>query len=441
MLEMADETPIKWRMNRQFTTVVTMSQLLNRGIVPRLMSTLASVPVVIVEGPRASGKTSIGALLLEHGAIATLVDLSDPTIGLAARHSPTAFVDALATPAFIDEAQLVPELLLAIKLRADRERSNGLFVLTGSSRLGRTQLGGTDPLAGRAVRMRVWPMTQGELAGKPKNLASLLTESESLLPTRLPSFNGPTLEVNELLERLSRGGLPTLSGIEVPTPSMIRPQLCAEYVEAVLHHEVGGRHDRAELLRLFRYLAATTSRLLNTSTVGSELGVTRETTSQRLSSLEASFLLHLLPGHRPAEHRTLSAHPKVHAIDVGLASWAARVDANPAAAQLGGLVETFVVNELAAQAEWGKTGLSLRHWRDTTRKLEVDAVLIDDTANGLIGIEVKASVDVKGEDLRGLRHFLNSVPGAQRGVVFYSGTLALQIDDNIWAIPTSALWS
>jgi uncharacterized protein len=417
-----------------------MSELVKRGILPRLIATMSSVPVVIVEGPRASGKTSIGALLAAEGHIASRVDLSEPTVGLAARNNPTSFIDGLTTPAFIDEAQLIPELLLAIKLRVDRERTNGLFVLTGSSRLGRAQLGGSDPLAGRAVRLRVWPMTQGELAGKPKNLAGRLTQHESFLPENIVSMGGPKLTASELIQRISRGGLPTLSGVATATPKEIRPQLCAEYVEAVLHHEVGGRHDRAELLRLFRYLAASTSRLLNTSTVGSELGVTRETTTNRLSSLEASFLLHLLPGHRPAEHRTLSAHPKVHAIDVGLASWAARLDSNPPAAVFGGLVETFVVNELAAQSEWGKPGISLRHWRDTTRKLEVDAVLVDDATEGLVGIEVKASADVTGDDLRGLRHFLASVSGAQRGVIFYSGERPLQVDDNIWALPISAMW-
>jgi uncharacterized protein len=96
---------------------------------------------------------------------------------------------------------------------------------------------------------------------------------------------------------------------------------------------------------------------------------------------------------------------------------------------------------MLGQSEWGKPGVSLRHWRDTTRKLEVDAVLVDDTAGGLVGIEVKASADVKGEDLRGLRHFLASVSGAQRGVIFYSGELALQVDDNIWALPISSMWS
>ena len=61
-----------------------------------------------------------------------------------------------------------------VKRRVDRDRTNGAFVLTGSSRLGRTQLGGSDPLAGRAARLRLSPMTHGELIGRPINLVDSL---------------------------------------------------------------------------------------------------------------------------------------------------------------------------------------------------------------------------------------------------------------------------
>ena len=123
-----------------------------------------------------------------------------------------------------------------------------------------------------------------------------------------------------------------------------------EYAEGVLYHEVGQRHDRAELLRMLQYVGATTSRLLNVSSVASDLGVRRETVQSRLASLDASFLVHLLPSHRLGEHRTVTAHPKVHAVDTGLAAWAARAEEDPPAAVWGGLVETFVVNELLAQS-------------------------------------------------------------------------------------------
>ena len=68
-----------------------VSDLLERGIYPRVLELLRSVPVVVLEGPRASGKTAIGAMLSERGAIRTVVDLSDPTV----RRAVEVDVDAL----------------------------------------------------------------------------------------------------------------------------------------------------------------------------------------------------------------------------------------------------------------------------------------------------------------------------------------------------------
>ena len=135
----------------------------------------------------------------------------------------------------------------------------------------------------------------------------------------------------------------------------------------------------------------------------------------------------------------MTAHPKVHAVDTGLAAWASRVDDDPPAALYGALVETFVVNELVAQAAWSPAGISVRHWRDTARKLEVDAVLLDQSGAS-VAVEIKASPDVRPGDLAGLRGYLDSVAGAKRGVILYGGDLVLQMAENIYAVPLTALW-
>jgi uncharacterized protein len=408
--------------------------LLERGAMPRFVELLAAVPVVVLEGPRASGKTAIGSVLVQRGLIKSVVDLSDPTVSSAAASSSTSFVEALQTPAFIDEAQLVPELSLAIKRRVDRVGQPGLFVLTGSSRLGRAQLGGSDPLAGRSARLRLWPMTQGELFGTPVNVVEQLVRGT---PAGLGSVN--RLEPQELLVRMQRGGFPTLAGVVGQGSRAIQQQLMREYVEGVLFHEVGQRHDRAELLRLFRYLASTTSRLLNISAVANELGATRETIQARLASLDGAFLTHNLAAHRSGEHRTMTAHPKVHACDIGLAAWAARAETVPAAAVWGNLVETFVVNELVAQASWCVDEVIVRHWRDTAKKVEVDAVLVD-SGGRCVPVEIKAAADIRPDDLKGLQAFLAGHPDSTLGVIFYSGEHVLPMADNIWAVPISALW-
>ena len=411
-----------------------MARLLPRGIVERISDAAQAVPVVVLEGPRACGKTTVGSILHDQGVVATIADLGDPTVLAAAEAAPTSFVEDLTLPALIDETQLVPELLLAVKRRVDRERRAGAFVLTGSSRLGRAGLGGSDPLVGRAVRIQMSPMTQGELQEQPLKLVDALIGGETLA-----SGDHPMISKTELLERIRRGGLPALAGVVAPVPDLLRHQLFAEYVEGVVHHETGSRTDRAEIIRLLRYLAGSTARLLNISTVAGELGTTRETVQNRIAVLDAAFLVHQLAAHRSAEHRTLTAHPKVHAVDTGLAAWAARLTDDPPPALYGSLVETFVINELVAQASWSTSAPVIRHWRDTARKLEVDAVVVDPSGVSM-AVEVKAASDVRPDDLRGLRRYLDTASGAVRGVVFYTGEHTLKLDDRIWAVPISALW-
>ena len=151
-------------------------------------------------------------------------------------------------------------------------------------------------------------------------------------------------------------------------------------------------------------------------------------------------MVHTLPAHRPNEHRVLTAHPKIYASDIGLAAWATRVGPATPVHTLGALVDTFVVNELVAQAGWLAEPIQLRHWRDTKRKVEVDAVAI--RADGTsVAFEVKAAVDVRPEDLRGLRAYIDTVRNASHGIVLYTGERSLQLDDRIWAHPLAALWT
>ena len=58
-----------------------------------------------------------------------------------------------------------------------------------------------------------------------------------------------------------------------------------------------------------------------------------------------------------------------------------------------------------------------------------------------IPIEVKAATDVRSDDLVGVRRYLVATPRAPRGIVFYSGGLTLQLDERIWAVPITALWT
>jgi predicted AAA+ superfamily ATPase len=136
------------------------------GIVRRLRESLADTPVVLLNGPRQSGKTTLVRQFASEQR--PYLTLDDATTCAAAREDPQGFIRRL-DGAVIDEVQRVPELLLAIKLAVDDRRRPGRFLLTGSGdvmALPRV----ADSLAGRLEVLSLLPLAGCELAGKHSGL-------------------------------------------------------------------------------------------------------------------------------------------------------------------------------------------------------------------------------------------------------------------------------
>jgi predicted AAA+ superfamily ATPase len=68
------------------------------------------------------------------------------------------------TPTLIDEWQLVPSVLAAVKRAVDEDQTPGRFLLTGSVRADSTT--SSWPATGRLVRLTQWGLSQRELKGK-----------------------------------------------------------------------------------------------------------------------------------------------------------------------------------------------------------------------------------------------------------------------------------
>lgn len=106
---------------------------------------------------------------------------------------------------------------------------------------------------------------------------------------------------------------------------------------------------------------------------------------------------------------------------------------------VGGLLEGFVLGELARQLTWSRHRAVLSHYR-TKDGVEVDAIL-EDRRRRVVAIEVKASSTVRAEDFRGIRHLAERVgDDLVVGVVLYTGTETLSFGDRLLAVPVSALW-
>lgn len=138
--------------------------MLPRLLEDRLQLLLTLFPVVFLAGPRQAGKTTLALKLAGELGLAYRT-LDDPTELAAARTDPRGYVGALPVPTVLDEVQRAPEIFLPLKLRVDRERRPGAFLLTGSANvLLLPQV--ADALPGRMAVARLLPLSQAELEGE-----------------------------------------------------------------------------------------------------------------------------------------------------------------------------------------------------------------------------------------------------------------------------------
>jgi uncharacterized protein len=124
-------------------------------------------------------------------------------------------------------------------------------------------------------------------------------------------------------------------------------------------------------------------------------------------------------------------------VDTGLANY---LQAPGGSGQGGGLMENFVMSELARQLTWADTSANLFHYHDREGR-EVDVILEDSTGR-IVGIEVKSAQTVRPDDLKGLRYLKEKLGSRmQAGYVLYCGNESLSFGDGISSLPISALWT
>jgi predicted AAA+ superfamily ATPase len=409
------------------------NELVERAVSPAIQAALEDTPVVCLLGPRQSGKTTLVRRLAPERAF---VSLDDGNYYRAAQADPVGFLESLPNPVTLDEVQHVPELLPAIKLAVDNNRISGRFLLTGSANLLLLPKV-TESLAGRMEVIQLHPLTEAEKNTAPGRVL------EDLLAGRLkPSIRrGNQPEGANLTERLIAGGYPEPLA---RSPDRAR-QWHRQYLRSLIERDVrdvARLRDANELARLLELLALRSAQLLNISTLSNELGLNRETVERLLAVLERLFLIRRLPAwHRHAAKRLIKA-PKVHFLDSGLACTLAGLgteDWIDKRELMGYILETFVVQQLMAQAGWTDPDLRFWHYRDKDQ-VEVDAVIT--RGHQTWGIEVKATRTLKNNDGQGLSRLAEKC-GAdfKQGLLLYGGQDIFPMNDKrLLAVPISALW-
>jgi len=163
---------------------------------------LGDTRVVIVNGARQVGKSTLAERVLHEVPRRQARFLDDPQTRLAAENDPVGFLDFDGLM-LIDEVQRAPGLWLAIKNIVDRDPRPGRFILTGSARLLSLQ-SLPDALPGRSETIELWPLSQGEIDGEPDGFVDAAFRAEGVL-----SAAASRLHRSDYLARIARGGYPT----------------------------------------------------------------------------------------------------------------------------------------------------------------------------------------------------------------------------------------
>jgi predicted AAA+ superfamily ATPase len=415
-----------------------MAPSIDRHIRGRVLEALADTRIVVLQGARQVGKTTLVLDIIgELGG--HLVTFDDALTRAAAEADPVGFLTQNPEGLLaIDEIQRVPDLVLALKLVVDRDPRPGRFLLTGSANLLRLPAA-EDSLAGRAETVELHGFSQGELRGHVERFLDRLLRGDRFLD------HTSDLNRHDYLERATAGTYP--EALSRPSGRR-RNQWLDNYLARIVERDaadVSTLQRLADLPLVLRVLAAQNGQELNVTDVSSESGIPATTLGRLLDLLETLYLIQRIPAWSTNLSNRPVSRPKVALLDTGLAARLVNVSATGAAPDTAGafagyLLEGFVAGELRRQRTWSEESVQVSHFRDRSAG-EVDLIL--ETADGRVaGIEVKSTTQVGRKDVKWLAQLRDRL--GKRfvgGVVLHTGPTAAPFGDRITAVPMDVLWT
>lgn len=340
-------------------------------------------------GPRATGKST---WLGQAFPGAATYDLLDTGLALRLARQPGELAREVAalpprTWVVIDEVQKVPELLDEVHRLMERDKRRFLLSASSARKLKR---GGANLLAGRALRLALFPLVSAEVGGAPP------------------------------LERLWFGMLPRVFTSETPRQHLeayaqtyVKEEIQAE----ALTRNIGG------FARFLEVAARQNGQVTNTSNIARDAQVARQTVQGYFDILVDTLLGDWLPAWKLKRATRLVAHPKFHFFDAGVArALSGRLAYPPTSEEQGFLFETWLLAELRAYLSYSGLGY-VPHYFRTHDDVEVDIVL--ETARGLVGLELKSSTEWRTAYTKGFARLTEELRGLTC-IGVYAGARALK---------------
>lgn len=348
--------------------------MIHRILSPKVVAAAGKMPVIVITGPRQSGKST---LVRQVFPAYRYINLEVPSSRRFAEEDPEGFLRSLGNQVILDEIQQVPDLLSYIQAIVDEARIPGQFILSGSQNLLLLE-SVSQSLAGRVAIFSLLPFSLEEIQDTP--------------------FGLPEYE-----HYLLKGFYPRIYDLDLnPTEWLL------DYIQTYVERDLRQVINVSNLSAFRQFLEVCAGRigqLVNLSDMGSLVGISHTTAQKWLSVLQTSYIVHLLrPYHRNYNKRIVKT-PKLYFYDTGLAcallNLRSEDDLNRHFAK-GALFENFVINELLKNHINRHLHPGSYFW-NAAGNHEIDLLL--DKGGRLYPIEIKAARTISAHFFDNLRYF------------------------------------
>ena len=436
-------------------------RLLPRMLAPQLARDLQEYPAVVLQGARAIGKTTLARSLAT-----SEINLSDSRQRSFFAVDPAAALREAEKPVLLDEWQVLPESLWAVKSLIDDEGARGFIVAGSASPAPDDSRLGQFPLTGRAVVRELSAMGRAEREGTAAVPVADLLLSED------PDWPEPqSLDQRDYVEIAAESGYPACLGMD--------PSEAARYMQGVvgtaLQHDIaaagrqrGGERFRQAMMAFLRAFALHSGRITSLRSIADHARVSDRAAAGYQAVFSACHLIEDVEVWRPSASSSPAKHPKRMVCDPGMMAVMAGLERQRLLAEpvlLGGLMETFVAAQFRAQKSAASINHSLLVYNHHPRSKqnfrypegEIDFLLESYDGSALAAVEVKtgnradprharrmgALRDAMDEKAR--RHPEGSPVPPMRftcGIVLICGDAPIRsIGDRLWIAPMSLLWA
>ncbi len=340
---------------------------------------LSKYPILVLTGPRQSGKTTFLKNEFSNYKYVNLENFDHRNYAIT---DPNGFLAEHGDFVIFDEVQRVPELFSYLQTKVDEDKKMGQYILSGSQNF-HLMRNISQSLSGRVALFKLLPFDHQEMAH-----AGWLNDDYAV--------------------NLQKGFYPAIYDREIPTKAFY-----SNYIQTYVERDLSELIQVKNLKQFRNFItlcAARVGQLVNLNSLANECGIAQPTAKAWISVLETSYILYQLQPYHTNLNKRVTKSSKLYFYDTGLLCFLLKInDASSLKISQfkGNLFENYVINEYMKQNYHQYLLLDFWFWRDTVGH-EVD--LIWQSTEKLNLVEIKASETIVPTMFKGLTYFEKLIP-------------------------------